>query len=433
MFVCHRKDNTTKAWQYLCGLIQADKRNIERMEEQVAGTEYFQLQHFVSDSPWDSRPVFDKIAQDADQLLGGYSTSCLLLDECGFTKKGDASAGVARQYNGRLGKVDNCQVAVFGALCCGDQSTLIDTELYLPDCWTSDSDRCAKVGIPASEREYHTKPELAWRIVERQRKAGIRFSYVCADGLYGDNFEFCRRLDDSGEKFLVHVHSDQRVFLDEPQIAVPSASGRGRKPRKPQPDTAVIRVDELVKQLSAKAWKRLAIRNTTTGKLWVDAWCRQVWVWNENEKQARRRLLYVRRELDGELKYCLSNLPEDTSLAQLALMESQRFWIERSFENGKSEVGMADYQVRTWRGWHHHMALVMLAMLFMMKQRIIYRDDAPLLSCRDIREMLEYFLPKKSVSEREVMARIKTRHRRRAKAYESKAKRQAEMMAVKRE
>ena len=135
----------------------------------------------------------------------------------------------------------------------------------------------------------------------------------------------------------------------------------------------------------------------------------------------------------GTLKNCLSNFSPDTPLEQLAQMEAQRLGIERAFENGKSEVGMADYQVRTWRGWHHHMTMVMLAVLFMMKQRILYREEAPLLSCRDIREMLEQFLPRKSVTEQEVAARIKARHRSRARALASKAKCQAERMANLRE
>ena len=150
MFICYRKDNTEKAYQYLCGLVQADKRNMERMEEQVAGSDYYQLQHFLSESPWPSRPVFDKIAHDVDQLLKDCPQVGLLLDESAFAKKGTASAGVARQYNGRLGKVENSQVAVFGALCVGQHATLIDAELYLPESWIFDPERCEKVHIPRS-------------------------------------------------------------------------------------------------------------------------------------------------------------------------------------------------------------------------------------------------------------------------------------------
>ena len=413
MFTCYRKNSTEKAYQYLCGLIQADKRNMERMEEQVAGSDYYQLQHFLSESPWPSRPVFDKIAHDADQLLGDYPHMGLLIDESAFAKKGKDSAGVARQYNGRLGKVENSQVAVFGALCAGDQATLIDAELYLPECRINDRRHCEKIHIPPERMKHKSKLELALEIVFRQRKAGIRFAYVCADGLYGNSFDFCRKLDDANEKFLVHIHSNLKVFTKNPQMG---------------PAAESVRVDEIARQVQDKSYERVIVRDSTNGKLLVDAWRKEVWLPDESSSGYRSWILFVRRDIDGEIKYCLSNLSMKIPLRQMALMESQRFWIERSFENGKSEVGMADYQVRTWQGWHHHMALVMLAMLFMMKQRMICRDSAPLLSCRDIRVMLEHFLPKKAVSAHEVIEQINARHRRRKKAIISKTKMQAQRL-----
>lgn len=430
MFRCYQKDNTEKAWQYLCGLIQADKRNMERMEEQVAGSDYYQLQHFLTESTWEGRPVLDKIAHDADQLLEREGERGLLIDESAFGKKGKASAGVARQYNGRLGKVDNCQVAVFGALCAGEHATLIDVELYLPEEWTKDVKRCDKVHIPEEKRRHRTKLELALDIVARQRASGIRFSYVCADGLYGNSFEFCRKLDDNGEKFLVHIHSNLKVFTEKPQLRIPGKSSRGRPPFKAVPNIASERVDRIVKDIPEKDWERVSVRASTSGKLIVDTWRKTVWLWDENTSEIREWVLFVRRDLDGELKYCLMNMPADMPMRRMAFLESQRFWIERSFENGKSEVGMADYQVRNWQGWHHHMTLVMLAMLFMMRQRILCRKTTPLLSCRDIREMLEHFLPEKSVSAADVIKRIKERHRRRKKAIISKTRKQARTLGL---
>jgi SRSO17 transposase len=374
--------------------------------------------------------VFDKIACDADHLLKDCPQVGLLLDESAFAKKGTASAGVARQYNGRLGKVENSQVAVFGALCADHHATLIDAELYLPESWISDPERCEKVHIPAERLEHKSKLELALEIVARQRQSGIRFSYVCADGLYGNSFDFCKCLEDAGEKFLVHIHSNLRVFTKKPRITIPEKKTRGRRPRKVAPDLESVRVDELVRQVPGEDWERITVRKTTTGKLVIDAWRKTIWMWDEKTSELRRWLLFVRRDLDGELKYCLSNLPEAMPMHEMALIESRRFWIERAFENGKSEVGMADYQVRTWQGWHHHMALAMLAMLFMMKQRMSCGDSVPLLSCRDIREMLEHFLPKKSIRKSDVIERIEARHRRRKKAMISKAKKQAERLGM---
>ena len=179
----------------------------------------------------------------------------------------------------------------------------------------------------------------------RQRQSGIRFSYVCADGLYGNSFDFCRQLDDAGEKFLVHIHSNLRVFTEKPEIKIPGKKGRGRRPRKAAPDLESVRVDELVRQVPEADWTRMAVRKTTTGKLVIDGWRKTVWLWDETSSELRCWQLFVRRDLDGELKYCLANMPESMPLHEMALIESQRFWIERAFENGKSEEGLADYAV----------------------------------------------------------------------------------------
>ena len=180
LFVCHRKDNTSTAHQYLCGLIQAEKRNIERMEEAVEGVDYEATQQFISHSPWNARAVMDRVALEADGMLGGSPDSCLVLDESGFTKKGVVSVGVARQWNGRLGKVDNCQVGVFGALCAGNRYCIVDTEFFLPDEWVEDADRCRKAKVPEERISPRTKIELAMDIVRHQRAIGMRFSYVAA-------------------------------------------------------------------------------------------------------------------------------------------------------------------------------------------------------------------------------------------------------------
>jgi len=231
MFVCHRHDNTTTAYQYLCGLMQSDRRNMERMGENVVEADYEALQQFISSSPWDARAVTDKVALESDGLIGGTGRTGLLIDETAFAKKGKCSVGVARQWNGCLGKTENSQVAVFAALCAGDRVIPVDTELFLPREWTDDEERCRKAGVPEDRFEYRTKPELALGIVLRQRELGVRFDYVCADGLYGNSPAFCRALDDASEIFLVHVHSDQRVYPEDPRPRIPpGTSDRGCRP-----------------------------------------------------------------------------------------------------------------------------------------------------------------------------------------------------------
>lgn len=427
MFVCHRHNNTTTAYQYICGLIQSDRRNMERMEENVVEADYEALQQFISGSPWDARAVINKVALESDSMIGGTGRTGLLIDETSFTKKGKCSAGAGRQWNGRLGKTENSQVAVFAALCAGDRVIPVDTELFLPKEWTDDKERCLKAGVPKDRCDHKTKPELALEIVLRQRELGVRFDYVCADGLYGNSPAFCRALDDASEIFLVHVHSDQRVYQENPLPGIPSrTSGIGRRPTKLKAQCEPIRVDELLKNLNDDDLVRITVRDTTTGVLEVDAYRCEVWVWDGAEDEARLWTLYIRRDVQSpdEIRYCLTNASDVTPTSTVAEMEAQRFWVERAFEDAKGQAGMAEYQVRGWKAWHHHIALVMMAMLFMTKNRMLYQDKIPLLSCYDIKVLLAYFLPNRKNSADEILRQMELRHTKRQAASESAAKRQ---------
>lgn len=426
VFTCHRRDNAPTAYRYLCGLVQSERGNMERMEETVAEAEYEALQHFISKSPWSAREAFERVALEADKLLGGTGDTALIIDESGFAKKGCASVGVARQWNGRVGKTDNCQVGVFGALAAGERVVPVEARLFLPEQWTNDPGRCERAGVPKEARGHRSKPELALAIVEHQRHLGVRFGYVCADGLYGNSGVFCRALDGLGETFLLHVHSDQRVYLEDPRPVVPARrSPRGRAPSRLQAQCEAIRVDALTGELAPAQWERTTVRETTTGPLEVDVYRRKVWVWDGEETQAREWQLMIRRDRTAaaETKYCLTNAPADTPTLKLARMEAQRFWIERAFEDGKSEASMADYQVRGWLAWHHHMALVMMAMLFMTRYRMLMSTAVPLLSCHDIRELLVHFLPRANATTGEVLAHMQRRHRRREAAAQGAARR----------
>ena len=134
--------------------MQADKKNMERMVEVVPDSEWQSLQNFLSHSPWSERGLLDQLGRDANHLIGGNVDSCFIVDESGFGKKGNKSVGVSRQWNGRLGKVDNCQVGVYSALSCRDQAILIDTRLFLPVSWTNDSARCLEAGVPEDRLEH---------------------------------------------------------------------------------------------------------------------------------------------------------------------------------------------------------------------------------------------------------------------------------------
>ena len=141
--------------------MQADKKNMERMVEVVPDSEWQSLQNFLSCSPWSGKRLLDQVARDANNLIGGDADSCLIVDESGFSKKGKKSFGVSRQWNGRLGKVDNCQVGDYSASCCLSQAVSIDSRLSLPKSWTNDPSRCIKAGVPEDRLEHRNKAELA--------------------------------------------------------------------------------------------------------------------------------------------------------------------------------------------------------------------------------------------------------------------------------
>jgi SRSO17 transposase len=413
--------------------MQAHRKNMERMEEQVAAADEQCLQHMLTESPWDHRAVLDQVAQEADRWLGGTEDSCLLIDESGFAKKGTHSVGVKRQWCGRQGKLDNCQVGVFAALGKGHLSTLIDERLYLPKEWALSPARCRKAGIPEAERVHQSKSALALEMVRHQRALGIRFAWVGADGGYGKEPAFLRGLDVMGEIFVVDIHKDQRLYLEDPQPAIPEASpARGRPWSRRQAQTACSRVDQWVSEQPEADWRRVTLRDSSKGKLRVEILHRRVWLWDGKEAQAHQWHLMVRREIDSPqtLKYTLSNAPAELSAQRLAQMQAQRFWIERSLQDGKSESGLADYQARKWRSWHHHMALVFMAMLFMLEERILQKDHLPLLSCADIESLLRSFLPRRDVAQDEVLRQMKKRHRKRQAAIDSQYRKQAREQLV---
>ena len=206
-------------------------------------------------------------------ILGG-DESCLLLDESGFEKKGEHSVGVARQWNGRLGKVDNCQVGVFAALGRGARATLIDYRLYLPESWSEDVPRCKKMGIPESFCQFKTKSELALTMVRHQRQQGIQFAWVGADGGYGKEPAFLRGWDDMDEIFVVDVHKDQLIYLEDPQPVIPQRNNNlcGRKASRyqAQAQAQAVRVDNWKEAQPEEAWQRYKLRDSTKGELIVE-------------------------------------------------------------------------------------------------------------------------------------------------------------------
>jgi len=185
-------------------------------------------------------------------------------------------------------------------------------------------------------------------------------------------------------------------------------------------------VSDWAREQPEQAWERKTLRSATKGRLRIELLHQRVWLWDKHSEQARCWHLVVRREIDspGEIKYSLSNAPADCSALKLARMQAQRYWIERSFQDAKSHLGMAHYQARGWPAWHRHMALVMMAQLFMLEEREALRENYPLLSCYDIQVILARTLPSQQTDEDEMIRQMDVRHRKRQAAIESAARAQ---------
>jgi len=390
------------------------------MVEVVDDSNWQSMQHFISHSPWEYQPIQAQVAKDSDRLLGGSPDTCLIFDETSNPKKGKMSVGTSRQWCGRLGKVDNCQTVVFAAQSKGPHVALVDERLYLPNEWIDDRNRCKDAGVP-DHIGFKTKSELVYDMVLNARAQGIRFNWIGLDGGYGKDPSLLNALEDDGEIFMADVHKDQPIYLGDPAPYLPAKTGRGRTPTQLVTALKPVRVDKWAAAQPEEAWQRIAFRESTKGWLKGDFLTCRVWTWDHTDTEGRLRHLVIRREIGAkeELKYSLSNASEITSLERLAFMQGQRYFVERAFQDAKSNVGLDHYQIRGWLAFHHHMTMVMLAMLFMLESKLSNKMRYPLLSCTDIVELLSHFLPRKDISEEEVLRQMYIRHRQRQASIDS--------------
>jgi SRSO17 transposase len=406
LFRTKTRDGSVHAEHYLQGLLsQLPRKNMERMGESIPEAKHENLQNFLSDSPWEAAGVWKWVGQRADKHLGGKAYSMLLIDESGQSKKGDQSVGVARQYNGRLGKLDNCQVGVYAALAHGSRAALVGARLFLPKEWIDDPDRCQKAGVPNEEMRFRTKLELAQELVAEAVGNGLRFKWVGFDSFYGRDQGLLCELEDLGHGVVADVPADMLIWESRPQAQERPAPEKG----------GAQRVDKIAARWREKsAGKEVKLRTGENGPVAVRVWARLVWWWAKGQDKPRQWWLVVSEEKDGTLKYTLCNASATATVQELAHLQGQRHFIERSFEDGKSHLGMGQYQVRKWRAWQHHMALVGLAHLFVLEERVEHRIKTPLLSARDVVEMLDWYF-RGQRSQHAVETALRARHTRRAK------------------
>lgn len=414
--------------EYIKGLFLCDaKRNMSKMSEQVTNLNEQALSHFISKSPWKEDKIIRKIGSEAIKLFGkSEREKSFMMDESGFPKQGKESAGVARQYCGNLGKVDNCQVGVYLGYTDGIERLLLDKRLYLPASCIEDSNQCEKSGIPEENQVFKTKGELALEMFLEAKRNGIPGEYISMDSFYGQQPEILNKLDGEEEVYFADIPSDTRVYLEYPRIGIPEKNGkRGRNPSKEKIlDDIAIQVRVLV-NTDQLDWKVIKLRDTQRGELKINFCALRVHRISNGIPVKKMEWLLIREELDGSnIKFTFSNDHKETPLEVLAKRQNTRYFVERAIQDAKGLVGMGEYQVRSWRGWHHHMTMALLAMLFLSKLRQAFIHKAPMLTLYDTRDILKQIFPKKIITIKDRLRIIYKKHLNRYCSRISKLKRQ---------
>jgi len=352
----------------------------------------------ITDGVWSFQQVMDQVATRVNDFfikVCNPSDVCLIVDEVGIPKKGEKSACVGRQWLGCLGKQDNGQVAVGLIGCCRHYYSMINLRLFMPKNWQDDKKRRKKAKIP-DQITHQTKPAIALEMIKDAINRGFKFSWVGFDALYGMDLSLLQALDAMKVTFMGEVRKNLRIFLEEPSLQVPNQKpgARGRKPKKNKPDKQCTNVENYAKSLTKDDWSLETFRDGTKSK--IQAWFHQkiVWIWDEGDNYIQCYTLLIRKDSTG-IKYSLTNAKQETPLVRLAYMQGQRYFVEKSFKEAKNQVGMADYQVRSWAGFHRHMALCMIALNFMMEQKKEIKKHLPYITAEDIRQIIAFLIPGK--------------------------------------
>jgi SRSO17 transposase len=333
-----RVEPRQRAIAYLQGLLSpVERKNSWQLAEVNGDATPYGLQHLLRRALWDADAVRDVLQRYVAEHLG-EPDAVLVVDETGFLKKGRHSAGVARQYSGTAGRIENCQIGVFVAYASCHGQVLLDRELYLPEAWPKDPARCRHAGIPEGRR-FATKPQLARQMLARAFTAGIPVHWVTGDSVYGDDRRLRMWLESCPQAYVLAVSGKEYVWLDWQQRQVKT----------------------ILAALSEEGWTRLSAGDGSKGPRWYD------WRWlplADPMEVDWRRWLLVRRSISepSELRAYVVFTPQNTVLADVVRVAGTRWAVESCFEAAKGEVGLDDYEVRSWTGWYRHITLAMWAL-----------------------------------------------------------------------
>jgi SRSO17 transposase len=367
---------------YLQGLlIDGERKSIEPLSRRVNLPDDLAvkdpdqaLQQFVNQSPWDHEPVLRRYRSVLAETFASPQ-GVFLFDDVSFPKQGKCSVGVQRQYCGALGKKANCQVAVSVHYVSPRGHYPLDLRLYLPEAWLSDEARLDKAGVPQAERRALTKPQIALELLDGVRAEGLPGRAVVADAGYGISGEFRDGLQARGLSYAVGVTGDLVAFTRQPRWEVPGPPGGGAgrprtRPRLAEGEPQPIALSELAKQVKPR---RVTWREGTKGKLagrfaWLRVWPGHGWRTGDCASKGPLWLL-IEERADGEIKYALSNLPEGTGVRAAVRLWKSRWPVEQGYQQMKEELGLDHFEGRSWRGFHHHCCMVMLAFGFLLLER----------------------------------------------------------------
>jgi SRSO17 transposase len=331
-----RREMQERALDYMVGLFgPLQRKNGWQLAEAVDHLSPYSMQHLLDRAQWDCNAVRDDLVDYIVHALGDEK-GVLVVDETGFLKKGRCSVGVQRQYSGTAGRIENCQIGVFLSYASIHGRALMDRELYLPGEWVQDMTRRAAAKVPKTV-EFATKPQLARTMIERTVAAKVPFAWITGDAIYGDDRRLRVWLEQQDLHFVLAVASNQYVWPDM----------RGQ-----------TTVSQLAQSAQPLAWKTLSAGNGTKGPRLYE-WMRiPLLSW----RMPGERWLLLRRSLaDGKLAYYICYAPRGTPLETLVRVAGMRWMVEECFEAAKGEVGLDQYEVRSWHGWYRHITLAMVA------------------------------------------------------------------------
>jgi SRSO17 transposase len=360
-----RQEPSAHAHTYVRGLLsEVERKNVESIAYRF-GQDRLPLQRFIGWAEWDEAPLRQELTRQVAEQLG-QADGVLVFDPSAFAKSGPESVGVARQWCGRLGKVDNCQVAVYLGYVSGAGHTLVDMRLYLPKAWTQDPARLDKAGVPHDRRGYRSRHQLALDMLQ-ERGALLPHGWIAGDDEMGRPYWFRRRLAHLGERYLLAVPGN--TLMRDLETAPPESSSRGRRPKRPWQ-----RIEQWSASLAQDAWTTIDVRDGAKGPLVVDIVKRRVAARTPQRQEGHEETVVVVRYWDRDrqevvkVDFYLSNGTAQTSLATLAGVAKAEHRIEECLQRSKSEAGLADYEVRNWMGWHHHQTLSLIATWFLVTE-----------------------------------------------------------------